>query len=296
MRLLLRVRCCVCWTLAEDDDGCSSDDNTEEVLDSESVSSVSGTFMERPLFKTARIVSLAIRTSFPPVVFLLMAPVLVPGVSPPKCFVNCVIGLSLRRTRPWYMDVLCKASGETVVGCGVMMLSTPIDSTFSRILIDLRAFCSRRDKASLLRVARREGRSTGAPMSLRRSNSAPDASKPEIRGASCISRVGLPSGELQGVTVGDQLAPVGVFRTLGVTALMPRSCRTEARPMCTENVEQEFRRDREARGVAGALKGRKEEINCVLIFREILVLSVFLKEIFKGLFYGGIFLGKFLFW
>lgn len=68
-------------------------------------------------------------------------------------------------------------------------------------------------------------------------------------------RVGeFPSvGELQGVTVGEKFCPEGVFKALGVTALMPRSLRTDARPMLTENVLQEFLRDRFL-GVGGALK------------------------------------------
>lgn len=61
------------------------------------------------------------------------------------------------------------------------------------------------------------------------------------------------SGELHGVTVGEKFCPVGVLRQLGVTALMPRSFSTDARPKFTENVLQEFRLDR-FRGVGGALK------------------------------------------
>lgn len=68
-------------------------------------------------------------------------------------------------------------------------------------------------------------------------------------------RVGeLPSvGELHGVTVGEKFWPEGVFKALGVTALMPLSFKTEARPMLTENVLHELRRER-FRGVGGALK------------------------------------------
>ena len=67
-------------------------------------------------------------------------------------------------------------------------------------------------------------------------------------------RVGEPSGLLQGVTVGEKLGPAGVLMALGVTALMPRSLSMEARPMLTENVEQEFLRESPAWGVAGQLK------------------------------------------
>lgn len=68
-------------------------------------------------------------------------------------------------------------------------------------------------------------------------------------------RVGeFPSvGELQGVTVGEKFCPDGVFRALGVTALMPRSFNTDASPMLTENVLQELRRER-ILGVGGALE------------------------------------------
>lgn len=68
-------------------------------------------------------------------------------------------------------------------------------------------------------------------------------------------RVGeLPSvGELHGVTVGEKFWPDGVFSALGVTALMPRSFKTDAKPMLTENVLQELRRERFL-GVGGALK------------------------------------------
>lgn len=62
---------------------------------------------------------------------------------------------------------------------------------------------------------------------------------------SCICLVGdkLPVGELQGVTVGEKLAPAGVLRQLGVTALIPRSFNIDASPMLTEKVLHEFRRD-----------------------------------------------------
>lgn len=56
------------------------------------------------------------------------------------------------------------------------------------------------------------------------------------------------------MTVGEKFGPAGVFSTLGVTALMPRSFSTEARPTCIENVEHELRRDKEDLGVAGALE------------------------------------------
>lgn len=61
------------------------------------------------------------------------------------------------------------------------------------------------------------------------------------------------SGELQGVTVGEKLAPDGVFKQLGVIAFMPRSFKTDARPILTENVLHEFLLER-FRGVGGALK------------------------------------------
>lgn len=74
-------------------------------------------------------------------------------------------------------------------------------------------------------------------------------------GSGDSGRVGeFPSvGELQGVTVGEKFGPDGVFKALGVTALMPRSLRTVARPMLTENVLQELRRERFL-GVGGALE------------------------------------------
>lgn len=119
-----------------------------------------------PLLSTARIISLSMMTSSLSL-FL--------SVSPDKCLklVSCVIGLSLRR----YIEVLCRAKGLTVVG-GAMILSTPILSTFSRILIPLSCFFSSRDRAILLRVMARDGRSTGVPINLRLSRSAPDASRP----------------------------------------------------------------------------------------------------------------------
>lgn len=68
-------------------------------------------------------------------------------------------------------------------------------------------------------------------------------------------RVGeFPSvGELHGVTVGEKFCPDGVLSAEGVTALMPRSLRTDARPMLTEKVLHELRRER-LRGVGGALE------------------------------------------
>lgn len=68
-------------------------------------------------------------------------------------------------------------------------------------------------------------------------------------------RVGeFPSvGELQGVTVGEKFCPEGVFKALGVTALIPRSFNTDASPMLTEKVLQELRRERFL-GVGGALE------------------------------------------
>lgn len=72
-------------------------------------------------------------------------------------------------------------------------------------------------------------------------------------------RVGeLPSvGELHGVTVGEKFCPDGVFNALGVTALIPLSFKTDARPMLTEKVLQELRRER-ILGVGGALKWFKD--------------------------------------
>jgi hypothetical protein len=58
---------------------------------------------------------------------------------------------------------------------------------------------------------------------------------------------------LQGVEVGVKFGPQGVLKALSVTALIPRSFSIEAKPMLTENVEQELRRDTDARGVAGQL-------------------------------------------
>lgn len=48
-----------------------------------------------------------------------------------------------------------------------------------------------------------------------------------------------------------------MFNALGVTALMPLSFNIEASPALTENVEQEFRRERPVCGVAGALNNDK---------------------------------------
>jgi hypothetical protein len=44
-----------------------------------------------------------------------------------------------------------------------------------------------------------------------------------------------------------------VLRALGVTALIPRSFSIEAKPMCTEKVEQEFLLDKFVLGVPGTL-------------------------------------------
>lgn len=112
---------------------------------------------------------------------------------------------------------------------GAMMFSSPRLSARSKSFNDRRAFFSRWINAFLFFT---EGPGSGD------------------RG-----RVGeFPSvGELQGVTVGEKLCPVGVFKALGVTALIPRSFSTDARPMLTENVLQEFRRERFL-GVGGALK------------------------------------------
>ena len=63
-------------------------------------------------------------------------------------------------------------------------------------------------------------------------------------------------GLLHGVTVGEKFVPAGVFKALGVTALIPRSFSIDAKPKLTENVEQEFFRDNPARGVGGQLKFR----------------------------------------
>jgi hypothetical protein len=46
-----------------------------------------------------------------------------------------------------------------------------------------------------------------------------------------------------------------VLSAEGVTAFIPRSLRTDAKPMLTENVEHELRRER-LRGVGGALKSK----------------------------------------
>lgn len=54
---------------------------------------------------------------------------------------------------------------------------------------------------------------------------------------------GEPSGELQGVAVGVKLLSVaGVFKALGVTALIPRSLSILAKPRQVENVDVELRR------------------------------------------------------
>lgn len=119
---------------------------------------------------------------------------------------------------------------------GVIMFSNPRFSALSRSLRDRRAFFSRCINAFLFFIA---GPSSGDN-----------------------GRVGeFPSvGELHGVTVGEKFCPHGVLRALGVTALIPRSFSTEARPMLTENVLQELRRER-MRGVGDAL----EEFRCKTI-------------------------------
>lgn len=66
-----------------------------------------------------------------------------------------------------------------------------------------------------------------------------------------VLKINLP-GLLHGVTVGEKFGPAGVFSALGVTALIPRSFSIDANPKLTENVEQEFLRDRPVRGVDGA--------------------------------------------
>lgn len=80
-------------------------------------------------------------------------------------------------------------------------------------------------------------------------------------------RVGeFPSvGELQGVTVGEKFCPDGVFNALGVTALIPRSFKTDASPILTEKVLQEFRRDN-ILGVGGALKIKNYFVIILKIF------------------------------
>ena len=69
-----------------------------------------------------------------------------------------------------------------------------------------------------------------------------------------------------------------MFKQLGVIALIPLSLSTDARPIFTENVLHEFRRDK-LRGVGGALKKHygkvkqekiKEELADVLIFSLLL--------------------------
>lgn len=111
---------------------------------------------------------------------------------------------------------------------GEMMFSKPSVSTLSRSFKERSAFFSRWINAFLFL--------TDGP------------------GSGDKERVGeLPSvGELHGVTVGEKFWPEGVFKALGVTALMPLSFRTEASPMLTENVLHELRRER-FRGVGGAL-------------------------------------------
>lgn len=66
---------------------------------------------------------------------------------------------------------------------------------------------------------------------------------------------------MHGVTVGEKFVPAGVFKALGVTALIPRSFSIDAKPKLTENVEQEFFRDNPARGVGGQLKLALIKIN-----------------------------------
>lgn len=114
---------------------------------------------------------------------------------------------------------------------GAIMFSRPMCSTLSSSFSDRSAFFSRCIKAFLFFV--------------------------DGPGSGDNGRVGeLPSvGELQGVTVGEKFCPDGVFRAEGVTAFMPRSLRTDAKPMLTENVLHELRRER-LRGVGGALKSK----------------------------------------
>lgn len=61
---------------------------------------------------------------------------------------------------------------------------------------------------------------------------------------------------MQGVTVGEKLGPAGVFKALGVTALIPLSFNIEANPILTENVEHEFLLDKP--GVGGQLQNNKK--------------------------------------
>lgn len=60
---------------------------------------------------------------------------------------------------------------------------------------------------------------------------------------------------------------MGVFNALGVTALIPLSFNIDANPALTENVEQEFLRDRPGCGVDGALEKKIIEINVNFIFK-----------------------------
>lgn len=124
---------------------------------------------------------------------------------------------------------------------GAMIFSSPMCSTRSRSFKDRSAFFSRWINAFLFFV---DGPGSGES-----------------------DRVGeFPSvGELQGVTVGEKFSPDGVLSPEGVTALIPRSLRTDASPMFTENVLHELRRDR-LRGVGGALKSKvmNKSFECVM--------------------------------
>lgn len=111
------------------------------------------------------------------------------------------------------------------------------------------------DNRILFRAGERDVRSAAlslAPVNFLRSISAPEYKRPVSSGGSGeFSRGGVPSGLLYGVTVGEKFGPAGVFNALGVTALMPRSFSIDARPVLTEYVEHEFRRDNPWRGVDG---------------------------------------------
>lgn len=105
---------------------------------------------------------------------------------------------------------------------------------------------------------------------VRFNNSAPVVNKPKDsdelvgEGDADLECVGLPSGLLQGVAVGEKfLSSLGVATHDGVTALMPRSLSILARLSVVENVEVELRRLRvlgvfmpELTALSGALATR----------------------------------------
>lgn len=152
------------------------------------------------------------------------------------------------------MFELCRARGLTILEDAFVarIFSMPKFSTRSSNRID-RTFAL---FSSIL--AARCDRSGSCPVIFLRKMPALDVRKlvNEVSVSwNCSVGEVLPVGELHGVTVGEKLAPDGVLRQLGVTALIPRSFNIEAIPMFTEKVLQEFLLDK-VRGVDGQVVWR----------------------------------------